>query len=88
MPFTFDREAFVHVATLLDELEEFSPKLLALPSFHKGFRVPDQDESVSSPGNEHVKTLRGVHETDVTVVIRPRQTGNDNITLFALVVIY
>jgi hypothetical protein len=29
-----------------------------------------------------------VHETDVTVVIRPRQTGNDNITLFALVVIY
>jgi hypothetical protein len=63
--FTFDGETFVHVGALVNELEKFAPKLLALPSVHKGLRVPDEDESVSCTGDEDVKALRGVHETDV-----------------------
>jgi hypothetical protein len=77
-----------HLVNLVNELEEFAPEALSLPSFHKGLRVPDEDESVSCTGDEDVKALRGVHETDVAGVIRPHQTSNDNIALLALVVIY
>jgi hypothetical protein len=63
--FTCDGETFIHVGALVNELEEFAPELLALPSVHKGLRVLDEDESVSCTGDEDVTTLEGVHETDV-----------------------
>jgi len=40
VPFTFYRESLIHVAPLLDELEEFSPEFPSLASIHECLRIP------------------------------------------------
>ena len=50
-------------------------------------QIPNQYETVSGPGQEDVQPLGSRHEANVVILIAPREGGNHDFTLLALIVI-
>lgn len=88
MSLTFDREAVVEVPFFVYNREKIPPKVSASPGVEERVRVSDQNQPVPCTREKDVEALGGMHEPYVTLGIRPCQAGDDDLALFALVVIY
>lgn len=69
------------------QLEEWMPGASPLFALHEGRHVADQDDAVAGSRHENVEPLRGRHEADVARLVAAGEGGNNDVALFALVVV-
>lgn len=87
MLFTFHREPVVDMPLLAHEVEEGAPRFLAFLAVKEGLIISNQDQAVSCAGQQDVKPLWRLHETNVTFAIRASQRDDDNVTFLSLVIV-
>ena len=85
---TFDRKAIVDVLSLVQHREELLPEHSSSPGFEERVRVSDQNQPIPCTREKDIETLRGIHESNAVVGIRPSQTCDHDVTLFSLVIVY
>lgn len=88
MSFAPDGKPVVYVPTAAEQIEEFGPELLALSRVQESIRVADHNEGIPRSRQQYVEALWRKHEADVMGTVTPGQTGDDDIALFALVVVW
>ena len=64
------------------------PEVLALARVTERVYIANHDERITRTRQEHIQALRGKHKADVAGRIASNQGGNDDVALFALIVIY
>jgi hypothetical protein len=87
MTLALHRKTVVHVSVSSEHFEKLSPKLAALASGAESLRVTDHDERVACTRQEDVKSFGGVHEPDIARRVTAGERDEDNVALFALVVV-
>ena len=90
MSLALDREAFINLATLLQEPEKSRPQRRARRRIQEALGVPNEDHAIASSRAEHIDTLLRVslaEKPQLTLLIRAYQRSDDNVSLFTLIVI-
>jgi hypothetical protein len=63
--FTLNRKAFIDMVVLFQKIEELPPHFFTVTSIQKGIRVSNHDQTIASPREQDVNSLRCRHEADV-----------------------
>jgi len=87
MSFAPDRKPIVNMTALFEQIKKLTPKLSAFASMKECVRISNQDHGITSSGEEDIQTLRRRHESNFMVRIASRESDDDNITLFSLVIV-
>lgn len=87
MPLTFDREAVVNIIAGREQLEEWLPRIGAFLARQKRLGIADDDDRCPRARQKDVQAFFRCHETNVAILVAASQTGDDNFTFFALVVV-
>jgi hypothetical protein len=75
------------VVVLTEVIEEGDPGFFAPPAFHESVGVSYHDKCVAGSGQEDVESLWRGHKSNVSGLVTAGEGGDNNITLFALVII-
>jgi hypothetical protein len=87
MLFTLDWKSVVYVVALLEKTEEWSPSASAFTAGKESFRVSHDHNGVAGTRQQDVETLWGYHKANITFAVAATQASDDNIALFALVIV-
>jgi hypothetical protein len=81
-------QPFIEVPEPLYHIEELGPDLFPAPRLEERFAVAYDDQAPASAGEKHIQSLRRGHEADVTLLVASSERCDDNLILFALIVVY
>ena len=88
MLLTLHRQTIVKVISDLHRLEERDPSIFAFLAVHVCFHVSEHEQAVTCSGQQDIEPFTGCEEAYVAVAIAPSQRDDDDIGLFALVIIF
>jgi hypothetical protein len=75
------------MSTILQQVKELIPKFFALAGMKERLGIPNQDHGVTSSGKEDIQTLWRRHETNVMIRIASRESDDDYVILFSLIIV-
>src|SRR5438045_1617236 len=75
------------MAVLNELIEEGDPGFFAPPAFHESVGVSYHDKCVAGSGQEDIESLWRSHKSNVGGLVATGERGDNNIALFALVII-
>ena len=88
MLLTLYREPIIEVVMGLEQIEKRLPSCLSLLALHECFHISNQHEAVAGSCDKNIQAFRSRHEADVPGLIAASEGRNDNVTFFALVIVW